>query len=125
VMSRVQSKRKRITYGPMEERDKFSIDYLNIKIYKDDTVSTKMIRFKRKSFFRLCQLLRERTLLRDTVHVCIEEQLAIFLNTVGHNLKNRVVGTNFMHQTLFFFLFSCTRLGDVKGMRKLRPVHES
>jgi hypothetical protein len=79
----------------MEERNKSRIDYLNIKIYKDDTVSTKMIRFKRKSFFRLCQLLRERTLLRDTVHVCIEEQLAIFLNTVGHNLKNRVVGTNF------------------------------
>ncbi|PUZ61305.1 hypothetical protein GQ55_4G265900 [Panicum hallii var. hallii] len=73
VMSRVQSKRKRITYGPMEERDKSRIDYLNIKIYKDNIASTKMIRFKRKLFFRLCQLLRERTLLRDTVHVCIEE----------------------------------------------------
>jgi hypothetical protein len=75
MMSRVQSKskRKRITYGPIEERDKSRIDYLNIKIYKDDTASTKMIRFKRKLFFRLCQLLRERTLLHDTVHVCIEE----------------------------------------------------
>jgi hypothetical protein len=97
MMSRVQSKskRKRITYGPIEERDKSRIDYLNIKIYKDDTASTKMIRFKRKPFFRLCQFSRERTLLRDTVHVCIEEQVAMFLNTVGHNLKNRVVGTNF------------------------------
>jgi hypothetical protein len=79
----------------MEERNKSRIDYLNIKIYKDDTASTKMIRFKRKPFFRLCQFSRERTLLRDTVHVCIEEQVAMFLNTVGHNLKNRVVGTNF------------------------------
>jgi hypothetical protein len=43
----------------------------------------------------LCQVLRERSLLRDTLHVCVEEQVAMFLNTVGHNLKNRLVGTNF------------------------------
>ncbi|TVT98874.1 hypothetical protein EJB05_55791, partial [Eragrostis curvula] len=71
------------------------IDYLNTKIYKDDTTCTKMIRLKREPFFRLCQVLRERSLLRDTIHVCVEEQVAMFLNTVGHNLRNRLVGTNF------------------------------
>ena len=92
----LRNKRKRITYGPMEERDKSRIDYLNKQIYKDDTQCTKMIRLKREPFFRLCQLLRDRTLLRDTIHVCIEEQVAMFLNTVGHNLRNRLVGTNFL-----------------------------
>lgn len=93
VMSRLlRNKRKRITYAPMEERDKSRIDYLNRKIYMDDTTCTKMIRLKKESFFRLCQVLRERTLLRDTIHVCIEEQVAMFLNTVGHNLRNRLVG---------------------------------
>ncbi|XP_022682152.1 protein ALP1-like [Setaria italica] len=96
VMSRILSnKRQRITYGPMEERDKSRIEYLNTRIYKDDTTCTKMIRLKRISFFQLCQVLRERSLLRDTKHVCIEEQVAMFLNTVGHNLRNRLVGTNF------------------------------
>jgi hypothetical protein len=91
----LNKKRKRITYGPMEERDKTRIDYLNSKIYKDDITCTKMLRLKRVPFFRLCQVLPERSLFRDTLHVCVEEQVAVFLNTVGHNLKNRLVGTNF------------------------------
>jgi hypothetical protein len=27
--------------------------------------------------------------------MCVEQQVTMFLNTVGHNLRNRVVGTNF------------------------------
>jgi hypothetical protein len=61
-------KRKCITYGPMEERDKSS---LNTKKFNDDTTCTKMLRLKRESFFGLCQILQERSLLCDTVHVCM------------------------------------------------------
>nr|AAM23241.1 Putative transposase [Oryza sativa Japonica Group]AAM47612.1 Putative transposase [Oryza sativa Japonica Group]ABB46678.2 transposon protein, putative, CACTA, En/Spm sub-class [Oryza sativa Japonica Group] len=31
----------------------------------------------------------------DTIHMCIEEQVAMFLHTVGHNLRNRLVRTNY------------------------------
>jgi hypothetical protein len=27
--------------------------------------------------------------------MCVEQQVAMFFNTVGHNLRNRLVGTNF------------------------------
>jgi hypothetical protein len=27
--------------------------------------------------------------------MCVEQQVAMFLNTVGYNLRNRLVGTNF------------------------------
>jgi hypothetical protein len=27
--------------------------------------------------------------------MCVEQQVAMFLNTVGHNLRNRLIGTNF------------------------------
>jgi hypothetical protein len=80
----------------MEERDKNRIDYLNTRIYKDDTTCTKMIRLKRGPFFRLRRVLREHSLLQDTIHVCVEEQGAMFLNTIGHNLRNKLVGTNFI-----------------------------
>jgi len=92
----IKKKRQLIMYAPMEERDKNRIDYLNTRIYKDDTTCIKMIRLKRGPFFQLCRVLRERSLLYDTIHVCIEEQVAIFLNTIGHNLRNRLVGTNFI-----------------------------
>ena len=53
-----------------------------------------MLRLRRESFFCFCQLFRDRGLLEDTIHMCVE-QVAMFLNTVGHNLRNRLVATNF------------------------------
>ncbi|WOL16608.1 hypothetical protein Cni_G25396 [Canna indica] len=55
-----------------------------------------MIRMKRVTFFKLCDCLRERNLLHDTLNVTLEEQVAVFLHIVGHNVRNRVVGHNFM-----------------------------
>jgi len=71
------------------------IDYLNNKIWKNDTTCVNMLRLRRESFFRFCLLFRDCGLLEDTIHMCVEQQVAMFLNTVGHNLKNRLVATNF------------------------------
>jgi len=84
-----------ITYGPMDERDRMRLDYLHNKIWKDDTTCVNMLRINRAKFFRFCNLFRDRGLLQDTIHMCVEQQVAMFLNTVGHNLRNRLVGTNF------------------------------
>jgi hypothetical protein len=43
------------------------------------------------ALFHLCNLLRERNLLRDSIHRCVEEQFAMFLHVVGHNQRFRVV----------------------------------
>ena len=45
-------------------------------------------------FFRLCDLLRARNLLRDSIYNSVEEQVAMFLHVVGHNQRFRVI-----HQT--------------------------
>jgi hypothetical protein len=29
------------------------------------------------------------------MHMCVEQHVAIFLHTIGHNVRNRLVGTNF------------------------------
>ena len=84
-----------ITYGPIEERDRIRLEYLNTKIWRDDTTYVNMLRLNRACFFRFCNLFRDRGLLQDTIHMCVEQQVAMFLNTVGHNLRNRLVGTNY------------------------------
>jgi hypothetical protein len=76
-----------ITYGPMEERDMMRLDYLNTKIWMNDTTCVNMLRLSRSSFFRFCTGFRDRGLLEDTIHMCVEEQVAMFLNIVGHNLS--------------------------------------
>jgi hypothetical protein len=86
---------EKITYAPIDDRDRMRIDYLNNKIWKNDITCVSMLRLNRPSFFRFCKLFRERGLLQDTIHMCVEQQIAMFLHTVGHNVRNRVVGTNF------------------------------
>lgn len=47
-------------------------------------------------FMHVSQIMRDRHLLVDTRHVSIDEQLAIFLHIVGHNMKNQTVRMEFL-----------------------------
>ena len=87
--------RERISYGPVDERDRMRLEYLENKIGKNVVTCVNMLRLSKASFFHFYKLFRDRGLLQDTIHMCVEQQVAMFLNTVGHNLKNRVVATNF------------------------------
>lgn len=62
-----------------------------------DNVCRQMFRMDKHVFSKLCGTLRQRGMLRDTAGVMIEEQLAIFLNIVGHNERNRVIQERFQH----------------------------
>ncbi|PUZ39993.1 hypothetical protein GQ55_9G388200 [Panicum hallii var. hallii] len=91
IQSRKRKRREpveTITYAPIEERDRMRIEYLNNKIWKNDVTYVNMLRLNRASFFRFCKLFRDRGLLQ--VHLCVEPQVAMFLNTVGHNVRNRL-----------------------------------
>jgi len=92
---RDETRRIGIPYGPIDERDRVRMIYLNGKIWKNDTTCINMLRLTRASFFRFCKVFRDHGLLEDIIHLCVEEQVGMFLNTVGHNLRNRLVATNF------------------------------
>lgn len=62
-----------------------------------DDVCQEMFRMDKHVFHKLCDTLRQRGMLRDTAGVMIEEQLAIFLNIIGHNERNRVIQERFQH----------------------------
>jgi hypothetical protein len=89
-----QAARPQITYGPLSAMDEERQANLN-KIYNcNDVECISMLRMRRAPFFNLCNLFRDRSLLRDTIHSSIEEQVAMFLHVVGHNQRFRVI-----HQT--------------------------
>ena len=90
-----RKRRSRISYGPMHERDRMRIEYLTSKIWHSDVTCINMLRFNRASFFRLCEIMRERKLLENSVHLCVEQKVGMFLHTIGHNVRNGVVATNF------------------------------
>jgi hypothetical protein len=59
-----------ISYAPIEGRDRSRIDYINNKICKNDVIYVNMLRVTRASFFRFCDLLRERGLLENSIRMC-------------------------------------------------------
>lgn len=52
---------------------------------------------ERSAFTALCDCLRQRSLLKDTRHISIEEQLTIFLKTIGLRETNRDIADRFQH----------------------------
>lgn len=48
-------------------------------------------RMGKHEFYKLCHILQSKGLLRHTNRIKIEEQIAIFMFVVGHNLRTRAV----------------------------------
>lgn len=53
-----------------------------------DTECLTQLRISIRCFRSLCEIVRNKGLLKDTRQVLVEEQLALFLHMVGHNVKN-------------------------------------
>ncbi|KAK9125403.1 hypothetical protein Scep_014249 [Stephania cephalantha] len=64
-------------------------------VYKSDETCYKMLRMRRKPFEKLRDMLFEHGKLRDKRCVLVDEQLAITLHILGHNIRNRVISTWF------------------------------
>jgi hypothetical protein len=89
-----ESEPLKISYGPMSNRDEERQANLTLIYNSNDVECVNMIRMRRAPFFQLCNLLRSRNLLRDSIHTSIEEQVAMFLHVVGHNQRFRVIHQN-------------------------------
>jgi hypothetical protein len=83
-----------------------------------------MLQLGRDSFFHFCKVFRDYGLLEDTIHMCIEEQVALFLNTVGHNLRNRLIATNFDRsgETVSHYFNKVLRAVGALGKEFIRPA---
>jgi len=99
LMSRLrmgQCSRPQITYGPMSIMDEERQKNLNLIYSCNDVECVNMFGMRRAPFFRLCNLLRDRNLLRDSIHSSIEEQVAMFLHivaiTIALELSTRIGG---------------------------------
>ncbi|KAL2471254.1 Uncharacterized protein Adt_39390 [Abeliophyllum distichum] len=60
-------------------------DYIHKVLKEDPEHFRKMYRMYPNVFLKLCIIIREKTPLRDTRYICVEEMFATFLLTVGQN----------------------------------------
>lgn len=70
-------------------------NYMERLIKGNDHDCHNMLRMNKIQFFSLCDLLRKKTGLEDSRYVTLEEQVAFFLHTIAHDVRNRVVKFDF------------------------------
>jgi hypothetical protein len=62
-----------------------------------------MLRMRRAPFYKLVKRFRERRVMSDSIHTCVEEQVVMFLYVVGHNQRFKVMHNTFIRsiETIF------------------------
>ena len=53
----------------------------------------------KQTFFRICEHFKNKTWLKDSRYIKVEEKMAMFLMTLNHNVRNRVTKRRFNHST--------------------------
>ena len=73
------------------------IPFYKCIIHSNETNCHDQIRMSRRAFFFLAKILRTNRSIKDTLNILLEEQLVMFLHTLGHNLRNCKIAHNFGH----------------------------
>ncbi|XP_071918197.1 uncharacterized protein [Coffea arabica] len=77
---------------PHVNRERAREDYMDSILYGSSSYCIDQIRMDQTTFFQLLNTLTIRGLLQPTIHMSVREQLLMFLQIVGYNLRFRVVG---------------------------------
>ncbi|XP_074337294.1 uncharacterized protein LOC141674489 [Apium graveolens] len=80
-----QSIPRSLTRRPVNSR---GYEYIHGVLNEDPEHFRKLYRMYPQVFLKLSKIIREKTSLKDTRYICIEEMLATFLLVVGHNSRN-------------------------------------
>ncbi|XP_008780280.4 protein ALP1-like [Phoenix dactylifera] len=64
---------------------------LRLMIMESDQICIDQLRMDRRAFWKLCEMLKSISKLEGNRNVQVEEMVAIFLHTLGHHSKNRVM----------------------------------
>jgi len=123
---RLRSRRLPIKYGPLVSRDLVRQTRLDELYNGTDKNCIRQLRMRKAVFWKLSSRLRDSGLLRDTIHVSVEEQLAMFLHIVDHNLRNCVIALYFKRSgetvSRYFNEVLMALCSLAKDMIKLRSV---
>ncbi|RWR73165.1 putative nuclease HARBI1 [Cinnamomum micranthum f. kanehirae] len=90
-------KQKRVKRRRVHNSSLTGHDFTQYLINGHERLTYDLLRMRTDVFLELCDLLKREGLLRATKNVTVEEQVAIFLNTVGHSERNRVMQIQFQH----------------------------
>ena len=70
-------------------------NYINSVLCCGDSHCLNQIRMRHGPSFKLCEMLESRTLLVNTKHMSVREQVLMFLHLIGYNVRFRAIRGSF------------------------------
>jgi hypothetical protein len=64
-----------------------------------DVQCHELMRMSREAYIHICSHFRRRGWLQDSLHISVEEKMAMFLGLISHNQRLRVVKRRFQHSS--------------------------
>ncbi|KAI4357380.1 hypothetical protein L6164_001332 [Bauhinia variegata] len=95
LVDRLRRTRRRVTWDYESRAMVRDVNFQRI-VYTSDSACIKNTRMDRRCFHQLCELVKTVGMLLPTKHMGVEEQVAIFLHILSHDVKNRVIKRQFM-----------------------------
>ena len=98
--------------------------YINSNLHGSEKFCMSQIRMKPIAFHHLCHILTKGEHVRTTIHMSVQEQVLIFLHMIGHNVRFRVIGSQFYRSTeTIHRYFKVVLRGVLKLYRALIRLH--
>ncbi|KAK9988631.1 hypothetical protein SO802_028870 [Lithocarpus litseifolius] len=87
--------RRFIIRQPRVNRDYEREGFISDILHRGDARCSFTIRMRPVAFYELCRILVKRNLVRETIYMPVTEQVLMFLHTIGHNVRFRVIAARF------------------------------
>ena len=113
-------RRRRLPRAPYVNHAAEKEHYINSILHESERLCVSQIRMKPISFHQLCHILIEGKHVCPTIHMSVTEQVLIFLHIIGHNVRFRVIGSQFHRSTeTIYRYFKVALRGVLKLYRAL------
>ena len=87
--------RRFIIRQPHVNRDYEREGFISDILHRGDARCSFMIRMRPVAFYELCRILVERNLVRETIYMFVTESVLMFLHTISHTSRFRLVAARF------------------------------
>ena len=99
LLRKLQRRRRQLPRTPYVNHAAKREEYINSILQGSERYCVNQIRMKPIAFHHLCHIFTEREHVRPTIHMSVTEQVFIFLHSIGHNMRFRVMGSRIYRST--------------------------
>ena len=96
LLRKLWRRRRRLPRAPYVNHAAEREEYINSILHGSERYCVSQIRTKPIAFHQLCDILTQGEHIRPTVHMSVRKQVLIFLHIIGHNVRFRVIGSDFI-----------------------------